>query len=150
MGPLDIMLIIFCILSSAMVVFLIIVIKKLIESVDKLNGIIDENTNNINEIVSNIATITKHNTENINLIVNNLEAITADTKIITSRVSGTISGIEEAIGVPITKSNISSSVMGVKKTLGYGKYAFLGANILSGILASKKAKKNKKNKKGKH
>ena len=103
-------------------IFLIVMVKKLSQTVNKLNKLIADNTASISSIVTN------------------LDSITTDTQGMVSKVSATVAGVDKIVGA-VRNDSAPDYVMGFKKAFDTAGMIFAGIRMIKGYKERKKLKK---------
>ena len=116
---------------AALCIYLITVLKKLSQTILKVNGILDDNTSGVNDIISNVGTISS-----------DVGSVTARTK----QAVETISGKVETIRLPEAPQKKSIELPGVdsaslKTLISVAGVVFSGAKVLAKMSENARTKK---------
>lgn len=133
LSPLDIALIIVCVVLVVLILYLIVTVSKLSRTMTKLN-----------DVLRDVQTVTSANTNKINSIIENVEGITSDAKELTNKVNNSVKGIETALKTPLDDPNgIMHSTMKIKQYYSTAKNVMFAVMVVKDFFHMKKRKKRK-------
>ena len=98
-------LLIACVLLTALTVSLMSALKKITQTVENLDKLIEQNTAKIGSITANI------------------DQVTADAKNVTGKISGTVEGIDKIVSA-VRSENAPDNAVNIKRILEVGSYVW--------------------------
>jgi len=109
------------IVIGAVAIFLISLLRRLTETVTKLNDIVAQNTAQINSIVVDVG------------------QITSDTKNIVGKVSGTVNSVNDIVGA-VHAGTKATSVLNIKKMAEYASITWSAIGFIRRVFSARKEK----------
>ncbi|MCL1914263.1 MAG: hypothetical protein FWG10_10410 [Eubacteriaceae bacterium] len=113
------------IVIGAVAIFLILLLRRLTETVTKLNEIVAQNTAQINSIVVDVG------------------QITSDTKNIVGKVNGTVNSVNDIVGA-VHAGTKATNVLNIKKMAEYASITWSGIGFIRRVFSSNRKTRKEK------